>query len=701
MPLMTKIRENLSLFFSIFAGLFVVYIVLDWGMDITGRKRTNRMTEAQEIGKINGQPILAKEFADMVRRAVDNQKSQTGTEPDDSQQKIIRDQVWNQLVDQVLYDKEIERLGIKVTDQEIIDWVRGDNPPDFLRQRFTDSTGTFLRQEYEQAILDPKNKSTMVLVEDALRKQRLRDKLQSLVTATVEVSDGDVLQRYLDQNIRYDADYALFDPNPMVKDNEVSVNDDDIKHFYNEHSDDYKVEASRKLKYVLFEDVPSKDDTISVQSDIEDILNRAKAGVEFDTLVKMYSETPSENSFHAHGTLNSEVESAAFAAKSGEIVGPVTSSDGLHLLKILEFRTGKEEFFHVSHILIQIANNDSVSAFKQAKEILGKANAQKDFASLARQYSKDAGSGAKGGDLGWFGKGRMVKPFEEAVMKARAGQIVGPIRTQFGYHIIKVLVKDNREVKFSEIKLPIRVSTRTRNDNSQRAQDFVYLAKQSSFEKEAEQSQYKIVETPSFQKDAIIPGIGMNTSVNKFAFKNKLGAISDQISLQRGYAVFIVSDIKEAGMRPLDEVKGAIETRVKLDKKLEKTFQIAQESRASLSPNDSLQILQLKNPAVNVQHVSQFSTSGYLPNVGRDLSFVGSLSAMKPGELSKPIKSERRVFIIKLLTKSAFDTAAFSTQKEPLRTQLLTEKKNRFFADWSEQIKKAADIVDNRDMFYR
>jgi peptidyl-prolyl cis-trans isomerase D len=701
MPLMTKIRENMATFFSIFAGVFVVYIVLDWGMDITGRKQANRRSESQEIGKINGEPILAKDFADMIKRAVENQKAQTGTEPDDNQQKAIREQVWNQLVDQMLYDKEIDRLGIKVTDQEIIDWVRGDNPPDFLKQRFTDSTGTFLRQEYEQAILDPKNKATMVLVEDALRKQRLREKLQSLITATVVVSDGEVTQRYLDQNIKYDADFALFDPNVMVKDNEVTVNDDDIKRFYNEHSDDYKVEASRKLKYVLFEDIPSKDDTVSVENDMQDILNRTKAGVDFDTLAKMYSDVPPTAEFHPHGTLAPEVERAAFSAKAGEIVGPVKTADAFHLLKVIEFKNGKDEFYHASHILIQITNNDSVAALKQAKEILAMANGQKDFASIARQYSDDHGTGANGGDVGWLGKGRMVKPFEEAVMKARVGQIVGPVRSQQGYHLIKVLGKDNREVKFTDISLPIRVSGRTRNDNSQHAQDFVYLAKQSSFETEAEQSKYKILETPSFQKDAVIPGIGMNMAANKFAFKNKVGAISDPFSIQRGYAVFMLSEIKEAGIRPLDEVKTVIESRVKMEKKIERVFQIAQELRASLSPTDNIQSLQSKNPSVSVQHLAQFTLTGYIPNVGRDLSFSGALSGMGIGETSKPVKSDRRVFIIKLLSKSAFDTTAFSAQKEAFRGQMLTEKKNRFFADWSEQVKKSADIVDNRDMFYR
>jgi len=698
---MTKIRENLSTFFSIFAGVFVVYIVLDWGMDITGRKRSKSMAESQEIGKIDGQPILAKDFAEMVRRALDNQKKQTDSELDDNQQRAIRDQIWNQLVDQALYDKEIERLGIKVTDQEVIDWVRGDNPPDFLKQQFIDSTGTFNRQQYDAIIMDPRNKAIMVQVEDALRKQRLREKLQSIITASVQVSEGDILQKFSDQNIKYEADYAFFDPNILVKDDEVKISDDELQRYHNEHSEDYKVEATRKIKYVLFNEIPSKDDTVDVVADMEDILKRAKAGVEFDTLVKMYSETPLNNSYSPHGTYSLEKEVAIYTAKSGDIVGPLKENDGYHLIKVIDFQTGIKEYLHASHILIKVENNDSIKALKEAKDIYSKVKSGKDFAELARQYSKDPGSGAKGGDLGWFGKGRMIKQFEEAAYKATPGQIVGPVHTQFGYHIIKVHAKDKREVKCSDIHIPFRVSARTRSGITQQAQDFAYLAKQGSFEKEAEQSKYKILETPPFQKDAVIPGIGMNSAINKFVFKNKLNTVGEPFSIQNGYAVIMVSEIKEAGVRPFEEVKKVVENLLKREKKTEKIKVIAQELRQSLALTDSLQKISMKNPAVSVQHLAPFTLGGYIPAIGRDLNFIGGIAAMKAGEISNPVESNRGIYIIKLITKSDFDNAAYAAQKEGLRSQLLNEKKNRFFTEWSDQLKKSADIVDNRDMFYR
>ena len=426
MPLMTQIRERMTTFFSVFAGLFVIYIVLDWGMDITGRKESSRLAEAQEVGKVNDVSISTREFSDLVRQTSENQKQQTGTEPDETQLRLIRDQVWNQIVEDHLYGEEIERLGITVTDSEIRDWVFGDNPPDFLRRQFVDSTGNFDGVRYETTVKDPRNKAIMVKVEEALRKQREREKLQSIVLASVNVSEGDVLQRFIDQNMKYEAEFILFDPNQLVKDDETKPNDEEVRRYYNEHSDEFKIDAVRRLKYIQFSYAPSAKDSEEIRLQVDDIARRAAAGADYLDLAKTYSETPVSETFYKHGELGQDRETSLFGAKAGDILPAVKEFDGYHLIKVLEFRNGTEEYIRSSHILVNIENDDSVAALKKAKELYAAAKRGDDFAELAKKNSKDPGSGARGGDLGWFGKGRMVKPFEDAAFKAKPGQIVGP-----------------------------------------------------------------------------------------------------------------------------------------------------------------------------------------------------------------------------------------------------------------------------------
>ena len=702
MPLMTKIRENLATFFSVFAGIFVVYIVLDWGMDITGRKRASRTIESKEVGKVNGQPILWKDFSDYAQRTLDNQKAQTGNDPDENQVRMIRDQVWNQLVDNILYDEKIRELGIKVTDQELIDWVRGDNPPDFLRQQFTDSTGTFNRQLYDATIMDPKNKAIMARVEEALRMQRLREKLQSVVTAVVQVDESEIRQRYIDQNIMFDLDVAFFDPNVLIADDEISIADNELLDYYNDHSDEYKVDATRRLKYVRFDEKPSKADSEEVYSTLLDVKKRIDAGSDFNELSTTFSETPSTDSYFKHGELPADKERALFSSgKKGDLVGPVLLTDGYHLIRIVDFRPGTEEAVHVSHILIKINPANRDSALKQAEQIISVARRSGNFSELAKKHSGDAASAVDGGDLGWIRKGRMVKPFEDAAFKAKPGDIVGPVLTTFGYHIIQVQGKDKSEVQFKDIHMQVRLGTKSRNDIAQRAQDFAYLAKEGKFEKEAELSKYEILETQPFQKGASITGVGINNTVNKFAFSNKLGSVSDVFSLTDAIGVFMVSEVKDAGIRPLEDVKTTIESRVRREKKIAKVKNIAQQLKATLTPKDSLQVLKVKNPKVTVQSATAYTFSGYIPGIGRDLSLLGGIAPLQPGELSNLIESQRGVYIVKLLNKTPFDTLAYKAQAITLRSQLLTERRNRYFTEWSDAIKKEADIVDNRDQFYR
>jgi peptidyl-prolyl cis-trans isomerase D len=702
MPLMTQIRENLTTFFSVFAGLFVIYIVLDWGMDITGRKRGRQLAKSQEIGEINGEAISTKEFSELVRQAADNQKAQTGSEPDETQMRSIRDQAWNQLIEGRLYDEQVRKLGITVPDKEIYDWLMGENPPEFLTRQFTDSTGNFNRMLYESTIKNPSNKARMVQLEAALKKQREREKLQSVVLAGVQVPEIDILQRFTDQNIKMEGDYILFNPDVLVKDDEVKPTDEDLRKSYNEHSEEYKVEATRKLKYVLFNAIPSKSDTERVVSLIEDITKRSAAGADFVDLAKTYSESPVTDSvFEKHGSLSQEKENAIFSAKAGDILSPMKEFDGYHLVKVLEFHQGTDEFLHASHILIKTQNNDSVNALKRARELAAEAKRGVDFAELARKNSEDKGSGARGGDLGWFGKGRMVKEFEEAAFKAKTGQIVGPIKSAFGYHIIKVVARDNREVRIADARLPVHVGTQTKEDVEQRALDFSVLAKQGDFAKEAGQSKYNVVETPAFLKDAAVPGIGSNSFLNKFAFNDKVGTVTDVVTLPNGFGVFMVSEVKDAGIRPFDELKASIEARVKRERKMEKARQLASELRQSLSQGDSLQKITLKRSDLPVVHLTSFTLNAGIPGIGQDLSLTGGLAALNAGQISKPIDGLRGVYLVSLTSKSAFDSTTYNTQKDILRNQLLTERKNRFLSDWSENLKKSAEIVDNRDLFYR
>jgi parvulin-like peptidyl-prolyl isomerase len=258
----------------------------------------------------------------------------------------------------------------------------------------------------------------------------------------------------------------------------------------------------------------------------------------------------------------------------------------------------------------------------------------------------------------------MVKEFEEAAYKAKLNQVVGPVKSAFGYHIIKVTGRDSREVKFADIFLSVRMSSQSREAILAQAEDFAAQSKkEGNFEDIAKQLNYTVTETQPFQKGGVIPAIGNNVSVNKFAFTGKIGDISNVFSLSNAYGVFMISDAREAGVRPFDELKSAIELRVKREMKMKKVKGIAETVLSTLTPTDDLQKVATQYPNLSAQRLSQITFSGFVPGIGRDLGFIGGISALNPGDISKPIEGARGYYIIKLIGKSSW-TPHCSTPKK-------------------------------------
>jgi len=697
MSIMTKMRENMAGIFAVFAVVFILYIIFDWGMDLLSRRSRDT---GDVIGKVNGRPIHSKEFSDIVQNLTEAQKRE-GVEEDERLAGQIRDQAWTMVVNQILLDQEKEKLGIKVTDQEIIDWVRGENPPDFLVKQFTDSAGTFNRSAYEAALRDPQNSAIWVQIEKALRKQREQEKFQSVLQAAVRVTEGEVYDRFMEDNVKMSAEYILFDGAKMVKDSEVVVTDDDIRKYYLENQAEFKQNATRKLKYVIFPEKPTAEDTAAVIRELEEFARQARAGADFKELVKSHSELPLTDAFFKRGELSVVRDSVVFSAKVGEVHGPIQDVDGYHLLQVLEERKGKEESIRASHILINLpSGKDSVEAWAKARQLYQRAKKGEDFATLAREYSTD-GSASKGGDLGWFGKGRMVKPFEEAAFKAKVGEVVGPVRSQFGLHIVKVTGRENREVKIADLFLAVRASSQTKSKIQEQASDFSYLASQGDFDKEAALSKYQVQETAPFQKGTVIPGVGYSPETQRFAFGNKLGAVSGVIRVYNGYGVFKITEVKSEGVLPLSEVKEQIRQKVLLKKKIEKVGEYARQLREKLQPTDSLGVLMAQDTTLKVVKTGEFTPKTWLPTIGRDYTFAGKTLAMKVGEISPPFETQRGYFIVKLLSRTEPDSAQYQVQKKNIQEQLLQEKRSRYLNEWLNHLKEKADIVDNRERFYR
>ena len=420
MAMMAKMRSLAPAFILTVGGLFVLFMVISDSNVLEalgGGGRTNK------IGTVNGESITYQEFQNAVDQQIESQKKQTGTDLDENQLEQLRNQVWDAVVTQKIIAGLIKKYGITVSDQEVRDIILGENPPEFLKKNFIDSLGNFNRQLYEDALFDSRNKDALVQAEELVRQSRLTQKLQSMILASVTVGEDEVKRRYIEQNTNIEADFALVDQS-LVSDNDIKVTDEDLKTYYDENLNKYKVPPQRKLKFVLFKNVPSSEDSQIVFKNLENVKRTISEGdtLGFEQLVKIYSETPFSRDTVSVQSLTPEVVSAFDKSSAGSVLGPFATAQGYVLYNYLGTVKSNEVFVRASHILINQFGSDEKN-LEEANKIYARLVAGENFAALAKEFSKDPGSAAKGGDLGYFGKGMMVKEFEEACFSGKVGEV--------------------------------------------------------------------------------------------------------------------------------------------------------------------------------------------------------------------------------------------------------------------------------------
>lgn len=700
MGMMTKMRDNAHVFIIAFAVVFVAFWVfsdLDLGSIMQG--------SMNEIGNVGGKAISYQEFQDVVERAAEQRKQQNnGRDLTENDYMQIREQVWNDFVTQTIVEQAIEEFGITVSDEEITDWVFSDEPPQQLAQYFMDSTGRFNRDAYQQFLRNPgpENQQALVAIESQLRSELLRSKLTNILTSSVIVSEGSVRAKYIEQNTDFVSSYVFFDPRVFAGADTAAPSQDEYEHYYEKYKERFKTEDMRKLKYVVFPDVPSKGDTTAIVNELNTLKELAVGGQDFLELVANNSVTPYDSSrWFTRDQVGPDVAKQVFSQPVGSIVGPVPNETGLSLYKIMAERTSDNVMYHASHVLLRTDGGQDDAAQKaKAEQVLAKAKAGADFAALAAQYSEEPGAAERGGDLSWFGKGRMVKEFEDAVFGARPGDIKGVIKTQFGYHVIKVHDRSTRELRLAEIRMDIRSGSGTRDAIFERARDFAYFASESGFEAEAATRKLQVLETPEFAKQtgSYIPNLGTNPALLKFAFENGVGEISEVHQSSAGYTVAMVSEERPAGYRSLDEVREQIKPQVVYERQLANTLKKA---RSIAGKGKSLEEIAASRSGLVVATTPPYKLQSGVPNVGSDQAFIGRMLALKPGGITEPFRGQRGIYVARLDSKSAFDDTGYKVKKDEIRQQLLSSTQNEFIQSWIEQRRNEIDIVDNRDKFFR
>ena len=378
-----------------------------------------------------------------------------------------------------------------------------------------------------------------------------------------------------------------------------------------------------------------------------------------------------------------------------------------------EYNSTLEDFQHgelrdISYVLWKKdpSSADTAQTIKLSEEIAERARSGEDFASLATMHSQDPGSQSNGGDLGWFGKGRMVKPFEEAAFSANKGTIVGPVESRFGRHIIHVRDKRSEngedQILASHILLKVEISPTSLSELKRTAILFSYDAQDSGFTSATvshgvkSRSQLKLKDS-----DLRIQVIGSLRSAVQYVFNNPVGTVSDLFENDQYFAVFQIDSVISPGTTPFIDVEDQLSRKVKQNK--EKKFsrdkadalliEVTADGRSLESILDSNEDLD------GVRNESKNLSEGFT-SIGRSNFVVGSLLRAKIGDLIGPVDTNRGWALIKVLDIEPFDSTEYAVQEDQLRTNLFNREQNQVFQSWLDDLKSEAEIIDNRKYYY-
>ncbi|MCX7833679.1 MAG: peptidylprolyl isomerase [Ignavibacteria bacterium] len=700
--IMNRMRDKMPLILIIVIIAFLGTIVFDWGMNYLGLRR-----DRVDFAVINGQKVEYKEYMEELNNQIKGYLERTKKkEIDEKTLQQLREQVWQGMVQKILVEQEIERLGIKVSEDEVKDWVynRPETLPQWLKNFFTDSTNVFRTDLMYQTLQssNPEIVKAWADIEKNLFLQLKYEKLQDVILGSVIVTEGEILKKYMDDNIKASFEYMQLGLNSVTDSNLYAVTEEDLRNYYEEHKSDYKQREMVQLKYVLFPENASPEDSAFMKKQFETTYIPELQNLEDSNLyqfVNEYSETPFDSNYKKLGDLPRSAAWFFLNGKVGDVSNLLIDFDAYRALKILDIKEGDEEYVFAQHILIKFGN-DSNDAKKRAEEVFKKAKSGEKFEELAKYYSEDDGTKNSGGELGWFNKGRMVKEFEDACYKSRVGEIVGPVKTNFGYHIIKVVGKSKKEFQIAEIRKSVSMSEITRNALKNKAYEFWKdLDKGIPFDSVAAMFKMTPMLTPEFTKDDNIPNISKNKALMNFAFRKKVGDFLEPVKTQSGYGVYQIVKYIPEGYKNFDSIKvSVIKPMVQREKKFQYLLNVANQIKPNITSWD-MNSLQSIYPSYTFATADSVSFSRPDSKIGLDYALYNKVFEMKPGELSEPIRGNDGVYIVKMKTITPFDEADYTAKRSEIYKNLMSTKQQSAFQEYLSNLEERADIIDNRELY--
>ncbi|MDR0306818.1 MAG: peptidylprolyl isomerase [Chitinispirillales bacterium] len=328
------------------------------------------------------------------------------------------------------------------------------------------------------------------------------------------------------------------------------------------------------------------------------------------------------------------------------------------------------------------------------------------FEDAAQAESDDEGSAMKGGSLGWFGKGAMVPEFEAAAFALEPGVISDPVKTTYGYHIIKV---DERSEENGEIKVNARhilmknfPSDETLDRLSDKAEDLVKEMKQKGFVEAAKADPSLTLDSTGLFKRGDSPSrLGSLSGAGSFAFNRKQGEISDVFDDENTFYVLSVKQRVKKGIAPLETVRPQIVEAIKDTLAKQEAQKFASEVLEKVKVGVVLAELEASDPRIVTGSIEDATAGGYLPQLGYASKAANAALNLDAGKVSGLIEDHNNICIVRVLSKS--DPVEFNPSEpaiEQFAEMTRNQRKQSAYSEWYRGLQSQAKIVNNVDQFY-
>jgi len=614
--------------------ILVAVTFISWGGYSLIRERKHTYA-----AKVNGVAIEMKDYSDAYQAVIKQYRDTLG--PSFSEKMIeelhLKEKVMDDLISRILIGQEGARLGLKVHDEELKEFI--ESIPYFQ------VNGQFDQRNYERFLRI--NRMSPEEFERNQRENLLLSKAVNLIRLNGgKVSEEEILETYLFENERINL--AFLKVLPETFKGEVTVNEVEMKDYYQKHQEEFRIPTFIQIQYLLFR-----------PSDFENHIQ-----VSSDEIKRNYD------------------------------------------LRKDTFKIPKQ--VRVRDILIKAGSQDTPDQLegkkKKAEEILEKAKKTKDFGSLAKQYS-EAENASKGGDLGWIQKGMLGEQIESILFSMKAGDLSGVSAGRDGFHIFKIEeVKEEKQKSFEEVKdqiLQALNKEKAKAEVSRKADDAFYsLFRSRDLEGFAREKNLPIKTTGFFKEGDEIPEIGRDPSFFSSAFSLKVGEISPVVNIPPNFYILKLLEKKESRIPSLEEVKEEVKKKVTGMKAEEKARQIAEDLLSQTQKGKDLNEIG-KERGFHVEETGFFNrTGGVVPKIGPAGELMGILSSLtKENPIPKEVlRTKDGFFVVRLSAVEPADQNKFPQVKKDLEKRLIYQKGEEFYQNWLHQLRAKAEIEISKEV---